>query len=209
MKTTPQSPVASALYNDEKVLVIETAKLFQDVDRFSGLQPKTSFEDYEAIIAQHKQFMPRMLAEENFAYKQICSYLVFKHKNRFFLMQRKSTASEQRLQDRYTLGIGGHLREEDMVSNRIQDWIYREFEEEVDYEGSLSIVPLGVINDDRNAVGQVHIGFVFLLVGSSDHISVKSELKEGKLLTLDECVVHYDKLESWSMLIVDYLRNQD
>ncbi len=209
MKPSSQSSVASLKYNDEKVLVVETAKLFCEIDRFSGLQPKTSFEDYEAIIMQHKQFMPRGLAEENFAYKQICSYLVFKNKNRFFLMQRKSTASEQRLQNKYTLGIGGHLREEDIVSNRIQDWIYREFEEEVDYEGSLSIVPLGVINDDSSAVGQVHIGFVFLLVGSSENIAIRSELKEGMLLTLDECAEHYDKMESWSTFIVDYLKNQN
>ena len=82
----------------------------------------------------------------------------------------------------------------------------REFHEEVAYNGNLEITPLGVLNDDSNDVGKVHVGFVFLLEGNSDDISVKSELKSGQLISLQECDDLYDNFENWSKLVVDMLK---
>ena len=144
--------------------------------------------------------------ETNPLYKQIIPYLIFKHEDRYFLMQRKAKASEQRLKNKYTLGIGGHIRQEDMTSNDIFAWARREFDEEVSYSGSLTITPLGLLNDDSNEVGKVHIGLVLLVEGNSAEITVKSELEGGQLLTLEECEVHYDAMETWSQLIFDYLK---
>ena len=87
-------------------------------------------------------------------------------------MQRKGTASEQRLKNKYSLGIGGHIRQEDMTTNSIFDWARREFHEEVKYAGKLDIEPIGILNDDTNAVGQVHLGLVLLLKGDSEAISL-------------------------------------
>jgi predicted NUDIX family phosphoesterase len=121
-------------------------------------------------------------------------------------MQRKSTASEIRLQNRYTLGIGGHIREEDIKQNDIFDWAKREFSEEVDYQGGLSIKPLGIVNDESNEVGTVHLGFIFLLIGDSEDIKIKSELKKGYLATLQECENFYSDMETWSQLCLSYLK---
>ena len=66
------------------------------------------------------------------AYKQIIPYLVFTYENKYFLMQRQKKASETRLQSKYSLGIGGHIREEDMENCTLVDWAKREFEEEID-----------------------------------------------------------------------------
>src|SRR5690606_7557172 len=105
---------------------------------------------------------PRSLMEQDQRYKQIIPYLVFTHENKYFVMQRTSTTTEQRLKNKYSLGIGGHIRQEDMNGNSIFEWAEREFHEEVSYHGNLEIIPLGVLNDDTNDVGKVHIGFVFL-----------------------------------------------
>ncbi len=132
-------------------------------------------------------------------------YLCRAEKDKYFLMQRKSDASEARLKNKHSLGIGGHIRQEDIGSKTIFDWAAREFAEEIEYNGSFEIEPIGLLNDDSNPVGQVHLGFVFLLKGDSDKIKIRSELKEGKLLTLQECKQLYPAMENWSQIVFDCL----
>ena len=120
-------------------------------------------------------------------------------------MQRTAQATEKRLQNKYSLGIGGHIRQEDLTSDNIYDWARREFHEEVEYKDELSIKPLGILNDDSNPVGQVHIGFVLLLEGSTPNIKVKSELKSGELVTLQDCQAYFTHMESWSQIVCEFL----
>ena len=121
-------------------------------------------------------------------------------------MQRKAGSSEQRLASKYSLGIGGHLREEDIKGATLFDWARREFEEEINYSGNLEITPLGILNDDSNDVGKVHIGFVFLLKGNSKNISIKSELQSGQLLTVEQCQEKYSAMETWSQLVFNFIK---
>jgi predicted NUDIX family phosphoesterase len=120
-------------------------------------------------------------------------------------MKRRSTASEQRLKDKYTNGIGGHIRQEDIENTTLFQWAQREFAEEVCYQGNFTVKPIGLINDERDEVGRVHIGFVFLLEGDSDQIAIRAEHKEGYLLSLEECKELYPLMESWSQFVLDYL----
>lgn len=196
-----QSP--QTLVHDELILVVNRSHLFPK-DAFQGFA-KVDFASYLTIIANHKEFKPRSQMEQDPSYKQIIPYLIFEHKGKYFLMQRHKKASEQRLQSKFSLGIGGHIRQEDIKSTDIFGWAEREFHEEVDYNGSLTIIPLGLLNDDSNAVGEVHIGFVLLLKGDNPNISVKSELQSGQILTKEECMTFYDRMESWSQLLVPHL----
>lgn len=188
---------------DEHILVVKRPLLLGNAS-WQGIQ-KENLEHYLTIIQQHQEFLPRAAMEVDPSYKQIIPYLIFKNQDRYFLMQRSATASEKRLQNKFSLGIGGHIRQEDMVGKTIFDWAQREFHEEVSYQGSLVIEPLGILNDDSNEVGKVHIGLVLLLHGDSDTISIKSELKSGTLATLQECKEKSAFLESWSSLVLDYL----
>ncbi len=188
---------------DELILVVKRDKLFP-LGAWDGFK-QVNFDDYLQIIQDNKEFLPRSLMEQDPAYKQIIPYLVFEHNNRYFLMQRHKKASEQRLQSKFSLGIGGHIRQEDMESSDLFDWAKREFHEEVHYTGNLTIEPLGILNDDSNDVGKVHIGFVFLLHGDTDQISVKSELQSGQLVTLKECTHYAERMETWSQLVVECL----
>ena len=190
--------------SDEHILVVKRTTLITD-EGWHGLK-QSDPSQYIAAIYAHKEFLPRTHMETDPHYKQIIPYLIFNHDDRYFLMQRQSKASEQRLKNKYSLGIGGHIRQEDMTHDTIFDWAQREFHEEVNYAGSLTITPIGLLNDDTNEVGKVHLGLVLLLEGDNNHISVKSELKSGLLLTLDECEQYYDAMETWSQFIFDYLR---
>lgn len=198
---------AYATIPDEDILVVKRSLLFGQ-NQFQGLL-QASVDDYLRRITQYQEFLPRSIMEQDPTYKQIIPYLIFKHQNRYFLMQRRASASEQRLKNKFTLGIGGHVRKEDLTNkSSIFEWAEREFHEEIHYTGSFSISTLGLLNDDSNEVGKVHVGLVLLLEGNSSNIAIKSELKQGNLVTLEECCVNYDHLESWSQIVVDYLRKK-
>ncbi len=229
---TQKQKIIPAVKHDESILVVKRNHLFPD-GAWQGLKP-VDFDHYLHIIECKQEFHSRSLMETDETYKQIIPYLIFEHENKYFLMQRQSNASEKRLQNKYTLGIGGHIRREDLQSHSfpsqasvfakatpdrqdeqggknshpIFNWANREFHEEVNYDGSFTIEPLGILNDDSNAVGKVHIGFVFLLHGNSDQISIKSELKSGRLVDLAECTTHMSAMEQWSQRVLAFLQNR-
>jgi predicted NUDIX family phosphoesterase len=188
---------------DEKILVI-SRNIFFEQKEINGIE-KVDFEYYQKLIQDNKEFLWRSKMETDPSYKQIIPYLVFNFEDKYFLMQRKSNANEVRLQNKYSLGIGGHIRQEDINSFDIADWAKREFTEEINYSGNLEIEPIGILNDDSNNVGKVHTGFVFLLKGNSNQIKVRSELKSGTLLTLKELSEYYENMENWSKLVFDLL----
>ena len=188
----------------EKILVVETKTLFPN-ETYSGFM-QGNFDYYTHKIIDHSKFLDRSFAETDPTHKQIIPYLVFMHEGNVFMMQRAASAGEQRLKNKLTLGIGGHIREEDFnLAPSMLAWAQREFHEEVDYKGTLTVKPLGIINDNSNSVGEVHAGFVYLLEGSTSHIKIKSELKSGKLVSLAECKSRYEEFERWSQFVIDQL----
>lgn len=206
MAITTPSKQTHPRYHDEHILVVKRSTLFPD-GTWNGLE-EVDMQEYIHLIKTRQEFHPRALMEQDHRYKQIIPYLIFRHNDHYFLMQRKTTASEQRLANKYTLGIGGHIRKEDMKTDSIFDWARREFHEEIAYEGSFKIKPLGILNDESNAVGQVHTGFVFLLEGDSAQISVRSELKGGALAPLAECIAHKEVMETWSQMVLEHLEKR-
>jgi predicted NUDIX family phosphoesterase len=190
---------------DEKVLAVQRSLLFDIIPQGFVV---TDLGVFEQKIMKSKEFLWRSSVETDFVYKQIIPYLIFTYNNRFFLMKRRDTTTESRLKNCYSLGIGGHIREDDIVegaANSIADWAMREFIEEIKYPGTLKISSMGILNDESDEVGQVHTGFVFLLEGSTDQISIKDEHEWGGLVTLQEAQAHYHQMEKWSQMVFDFL----
>ena len=191
---------------DEQILVVQRAHLFPNTAVIHGFVPLSSFDEYMTRITNYQEFLWRSSMEENPLYKQIIPYMIFTHNNKFFLMRRRHDGNAKELRNKVTLGIGGHLRKEDtLLSNSIAEWGKREFEEEISYQGSYKIRPLGLVNDEESMIGKVHAGFVFLLEGDSSTIQIKSEFKEGALLSLEECLTYYDQMELWSKFAINYM----
>lgn len=187
----------------EHILVVPTTTLFpENPEGFI----EGNFDHYAQKIVANSQFIARAQAEEDPAFQQIIPYLVFTHAGKVFMMQRKETAGEQRLKNKLSIGVGGHIRAEDFNhGDSIISWAQREFEEEVAYSGSVTFKPLGIIRKTATPVDQVHTGFVYLLEGDSPAISIKEEHKSGSLITLSECQQRYAEFEGWSQLIIDFL----
>lgn len=188
----------------EQILVVQRSILFTDQPVWQGIN-STNIDATISIITQHQKYLQRFLAENDDSFKQIIPYMIFSFKNNYFVMQRKTTASEQRVAGKLSLGIGGHIKQEDMQGKTIFDWARREFEEEINYTGTLKITTLGILNDDSNDVGKVHLGLVMLLQGDNDQISIKNEHKSGKLYSKAECLTKIDAMESWSQIILPIL----
>lgn len=198
------APQVQPIVQDEHILVVPTDALFAG-GCWQGLKHDVGPAFFDAIFAQ-KLFMLRSAVECDPSYKQIIPYLVFQYEDKYFLMQRQAKSSEARLQSRFSFGIGGHIREEDITGTDIVTWADREFHEEVAYAGKYVVHPFGVLNDDSDEVGSVHLGIVYILEGDSPAIKVKSELASGRLFHLDECQPNYERMEKWSQILFHALK---
>jgi predicted NUDIX family phosphoesterase len=188
---------------DEQILVVKRELIFQPEGPWTGLK-QCDYDWYLWAIEHYGQFHSRIAMEDDQHYKQIIPYLVFMHKDHVFVVERKQSATERRLAGKTSIGIGGHIRKEDILGSTIFDWAQREFHEEVSYHDHFEFEPLGIVNDDRDSVGKVHLGFVFIVRGATSAISIKSELKQGTLVPLSS-ITDTTHFESWSQIILPYL----
>jgi predicted NUDIX family phosphoesterase len=62
---------------------------------------------------------------------------------------------------------------------------------------------IGLLNDDRNAVGSVHLGLVYEVEAAGRPFSVREHDKlSGRLADAHEIRAAWDRMESWSQLVV-------
>lgn len=189
----------------EEVMVIAAAEVFKN-GAWQGL--KTGGADTLLKIIQEKHcFLPRHQVEYDPSWQQIIPYIIFRHNHKYLLTNRLENSAEQRLHHQYSLGLGGHINREDTnETDPVEAGLWREWKEEVSYEGTLSHSLIGFINDDSREVSQVHLGLFYLFEGSSPQITVLEDHEMvGQLLSLSEIEPFYNKMESWSQIVYDYL----
>jgi predicted NUDIX family phosphoesterase len=87
--------------------------------------------------------------------------------------------------------------------------VEREIREEISFSGNATQQLYAVINDDTNEVGSVHLGIVHKFELDSDEVvPLEKKLANLKFCTLEELSGPlYDKLETWSAICVDALKN--
>src|SRR3990167_2521932 len=190
----------------ERVMVVKRDEIFAD-GIWRGIKT-ANLQKYLNIISTRHKFLPRSEVEENPHWQQIIPYLIFEKGDKIFLMRRKSDHTDKRLANMYSIGVGGHVNKKDMGSRNIMNWAKREFEEEISYEGHYKSEFLGLINDDSNDVGLVHLGLVIKISGDSDNISIKDEHKSGSLESLSKIGAHYKHMETWSQIVYDFLSDK-
>jgi len=205
---------------DEKVLAIKRKVLFGEHDEkaFNGFMPAGKFE-FDEEKMKEAVFLYRKIAkdgqtksaEEDEEYKQIIAYIVLTHKRKMFCYKRTTKAGEQRLRDKYSIGIGGHINPIDVKegTDLIKESTEREFNEEINYSGEKELKLLGYINDDSGAVERVHFGIIFEAKLKNSNAKLREkELDEGNFITPEEIGKKYEQLESWSKTSFGYLKNR-
>ncbi|MDQ0177055.1 hypothetical protein [Bacillus chungangensis] len=199
---------------DEMIIVAPRTPIFENEKlTFQGIcKDKTSLEKITKNMAITYSVMRRGDAEENFDFKQPIPYVVLKRKNEVYAYKRLRGGGEKRLHSKISIGLGGHCNDVDNTDfdEMLYENLKRELSEEVRISNeNFKLKTIGLINDDKNDVGRVHLG-ILLIAELEENTSVsvrETEQLEGFWINIKDLKNNsvYINLESWSQFVADIL----
>lgn len=194
---------------DEMILVVNREQLFNnEAYAFNGFLSQND-DLFNKITASLKDFEVKRRGdmEEDESFKQLVSYTIVESDDEILVYKRLTGGGESRLHGLNSIGVGGHMNDiesESDIKEKMFENAARELEEEIAMSKSdlKDFELIGLINDDNNAVGRVHIGLVFKVEVDKDKVYSNEQdtleliwSKENKLTDLGD-------YESWSELII-------
>lgn len=208
----PAEPLISPM---EFVFVVRRSELFPEFYPH-GLVPfgeTCPHADFERVVEQHGFFVERAHAEHDPSLKQVIPYAVIVRDGEVLLLKRTKNGGDARLFDKLSIGVGGHVNPVDAlvdgrrVRNPLVAGTRRELDEELDIRGTWSVRSLGLLNDDSNSVGAVHVGLVQVV-----HVEGEVEVREKDVLQgeftslaeLSRLLRAGANLETWSAKLVEH-----
>lgn len=188
----------------EQVLVVPAEQVhfvFQ-----AGFYALNQEEALETLLLQAR-FIDRPLAEDDPTLKQIIPYSLLCSGDRIFRYQRTRAGSEKRLHGLYSVGVGGHINPVDANQTGmdiVRAAALREIAEEFICRPGLPATLLGLINDDSNPVGRVHLGIVFRYELADEHISPNEpeNFADFGLASATELSFTLEQFETWSQIAI-------
>lgn len=192
---------------DEQILVVNRKDLFNNEENdFYGFLSKEDgkvkkiFDTFVSYEVKRRGDM-----EEDPTYKQLIGYVVLRDKeSRDILVYRRLTGGgEARLHGKASVGIGGHMNEEadKTIYEMLKINAARELNEEVGVEEQYALENLhfiGLINDDKSEVGQVHVGVVYVCEVDKAQVEVKEDDTLVIKWTTSEEAKAEENYETWS-----------
>ncbi|HET9416385.1 MAG TPA: hypothetical protein VFP30_02480, partial [Candidatus Limnocylindria bacterium] len=152
------------------------------------------------------RYLERAVAEEDPTHKQLIPYVVVRDGDAVFLMHRTDAGGDARLHGKASIGVGGHLNPVDVGEDALMAGLRREWAEELETDWEPHFRLVGILNDDSNPVGSVHLGVVFEVEAAGRAVEVREHDKlAGAFATSDELAASWDRLETWSRLAADAL----
>ncbi len=195
---------------EEMILVVRRG-LFDALGAFQGLE--FDAERYlEALLSRENNFfVPRSAAENDPSLKQVIPYVLVISQDKILRYRRGKKSGEQRLVAKSSIGIGGHMNDHDEGLFALDRAAYfygvrREVVEELIIPEPLENRVVAMINDDSNAVGQVHLGVVHVMQLPEP----RAEKRESNILNVEfldivKLRAERDNLETWSQICLDNL----
>lgn len=195
--------------SDERVLVIPTAR-FLAAGYFHGF--RRTEDSFRAAILDPAayRFLPRSQVETEPDFKQLIPYVVLRCNGELFHYRRGSSGTETRLQALRSIGIGGHISEDDAKggSDPYRTGMLRELTEEVEIACDWTETFLGFINDDRTPVGSVHLGVVHLFDLEAPRVQPREDaIAEAGFAPLTKLVAEAAEFETWSQFVLNFLHS--
>lgn len=164
MKTDKQM----GLVGKRMILACASALLPMDVDGASGLHTMTESMMLGMLHNAGLWIGPREDLEKLPVYRQIIPYVVLRHNGKIVYYQRTPAGGEGRLHGKVSIGFGGHIDLFDLrfidastvdLTSTLEIATDREVLEEVGNDFNVvSKKVLGLLVDNSNDVGRVHIG---------------------------------------------------
>jgi predicted NUDIX family phosphoesterase len=193
---------------EERVLCFER-KLLEDLGMFQGLSLEVA--KYLPVLtsSSHFTYLNRSEAEQDRRYKQLIPYVLLICNNRLLRYRRGRGGEETRLRGLYSIGIGGHISEEDHVlfskDFGYKEGMLREVREEVAIE-QVKEATVAMINDDSTEVGYVHFGVVHIMQVASEAVAGRRNgIVSPEFIPIAEALKEATSYESWSRLCLENL----
>ena len=184
-------------------------KLFEELGVFQGLS--LAIEKYLPVVtsSSYTLYLNRSDAEQDKRYKQLIPYVLIICHGRILRYRRGRGGQETRLHGLYSVGIGGHISEEDhgLFSSGLgyQEGMRRELMEEVAID-EVKETAVAVINDDSTDVGYVHFGVVHVLPVVNENVAGRrSGIVAPEFIPIVEAVKDLSGYESWSRFCLEHL----
>jgi predicted NUDIX family phosphoesterase len=191
---------------------------------------------YLSRAAKRGFFVERRWAEQDSELKQLIPYTVVASDSSVLLLRRLAAGGEPRLHGKLSIGVGGHINPRDTVSENATNGpatgsasspatgntpagsngdllaaaALRELEEEVSLPERPEISVVGMVNDESNPVGSVHLGVVYVARLSKPEVAIRETSQlEGDFVPIDElkriAADGESRMETWSQLLCDQL----
>src|SRR5437588_3679705 len=193
---------------EERVLCFPR-KLLEEAGLFQGLSLEV--EKYLPVVSARSQlvYLNRTDAEQDRRYKQLIPYVLVICEGKILRYRRGRGGQETRLHGLYSVGVGGHISEQDegLFSSDVgyREGMRREIMEEVAIEEGKETA-VAVINDDSTEVGYVHFGVVHVMQASKETIvGWRSGIVGPEFIPIAETVKNVSAYESWSRLCLENL----
>lgn len=203
----------------EFVFVVPREKLFPD-SYPHGYLPFGDGPLQKALqerVEEHGFYVEREYAERTPSLKQIIPYTIVERGGEVLCLTRTKSGGEARLHDKLSLGVGGHINPIDLTPdaegqnprNPIAKATEREvLEEELNVEGPHELHSVGLLNDDSNPVGAVHVGWVQVL-STQGAVSVREvDQLVGEFRSVSELqdmLAQGANFETWSSFLIPKL----
>lgn len=195
----------------EHVLVYPRAVL-EELGAFTGLCADAGRYVDTILSPEHLSWLLRETAEADPSYKQIIPYVVLTHGRSVFSYTRGKGSGEQRLVAQRSVGIGGHIAQEDLSlfttfgPELFEAAMHREVEEEIVVDAPYTERLLGVINDDETPVGRVHFGIVHVWDVAEPNVQKReAQITRAGFVPIETLLRERDTLETWSLFCVEAL----
>lgn len=196
---------------EEHVLVVPTS-VFHELGRFDGLSRDVERYLSRLLDPALGRYLPRSQMESDPSFKQLIPYVVLHYQDGngeswVFAYTRGSGQGERRLHRKRSIGIGGHISQEDASSGPPYEiGMRRELDEEVEIGSGLSETLVGLINDDQSEVGRVHLGVVHRFDLERPEVRPReADLAEAGFVKWTDALSEIDQFETWSQFCLQHL----
>lgn len=193
---------------EERVLCFER-NLFEKLGAFQGISLEV--EKFLPVVTAHSNitYRNRSEAEQDKRYKQLIPYALIICGDKILRYRRGKGGQETRLHGLFSVGVGGHISEEDngLFSSGIgyAEAMRRELMEEVSIDAAKEMA-VAVINDDSTEVGYVHLGIVHIVYVADESLANRrSGIVSPEFVPMSEAVKNPDAYESWSRFCLENL----
>lgn len=193
---------------EERVLCFER-RLLEELGLFQGLN--LNVDHYLPVITSPSNivYQNRSEAENDKRFKQLIPYVLIICNDKILRYRRGKGGGETRLHGLFSVGIGGHISEEDnglfSKGPGYREGMRRELMEEVAIE-NFKDVAVAVINDDATAVGYVHLGVVHVVnVPDEKIVGRRSGIVSPEFVSIADAIKDGAAYESWSRFCLENL----